>query len=112
MGLLWHPEIGDEISSKDSGNLSILVDPQGLTPLELRRNFLWLPSIEQMIYQCEARQAVLVHAGLEMNEKALGYKAVVKAQFGEIEAMAFSLRETMGLVLRDVILGMRRGDMH
>jgi hypothetical protein len=59
-GLHWMPEIGDEVSDrKHPDNISILVDPQGMTPIELRSSYLWLPTVEQMVTQVEVRQAIL-----------------------------------------------------
>ena len=105
-GLFWHPEVGDEVTDRELHNpVSILVDPQGLTPDELRSSFLWLPTVEQMIYQCEARQAVLFHAGWEMNPKSCGYKTVIQAPAGHIESCAESFRISLGLALRDLLIG-------
>lgn len=104
-GLFWHPEVGDEVTDRQLRNpVSILVDPQGLTPDELRSTFLWLPTVEQMIYQCEARQAVLFHAGWEMSTKACGYKTVIQAPVGHIESCAESFRVSLGLALRDLLM--------
>jgi hypothetical protein len=104
-GLFWHPEVGDEVTDRQLRNpVSILVDPQGLTPDELRSTFLWLPTVEQMIYQCEARQAVLFHAGWEMSTKTCGYKTVIQAPVGHIESCAESFRLSLGLALRDLLM--------
>jgi hypothetical protein len=80
------------------------VDPQGLTPEELRSTFIWLPTVEQMIHQCEARQAVLFHAGFEMNQKCVGYKTVIQAPTGHIESSAESLRVSLGLALKGLLM--------
>ena len=104
-GLVWQPEIGDEISyRKEPEMVSILVDPQGMTPIQLRSSYLWLPSVEQMVVQLEARQAILFHAGLELNEKALGYKTVIQSPIGAIESCAESFRLSMGLALKGLLL--------
>ena len=104
-GLFWHPEVGDEVTDRNLKNpVSILVDPQGLTPEELRSSFLWLPTVEQMIYQCEARQAVLFHAGFEMNSISCGYKTVIQAPVGHIESCAESFRISLGLALRGLLM--------
>ncbi|MBX7145141.1 MAG: hypothetical protein K1X79_11870 [Oligoflexia bacterium] len=104
-GLLWRPEIGDEVSDRrQRDNVSILVDPQGLTPGELRSTFIWLPTVEQMVLQLEVRQAVLAHAGLEMDERAMFYKTVIKTNIGPIESKAQTLRIAMGLALRNLLL--------
>jgi hypothetical protein len=104
-GLLWKPEIGDEISDRQKrGSISVLVDPQGLTPGELRSSYIWLPTVEQMVFQFEARQAILFHAGLELTEQSLCYKTVIKSQKGPIESRADSLRASVGLALRSLLL--------
>lgn len=104
-GLFWHPEVGDEVTDRNLKNpVSILVDPQGLSAEELRSSFLWLPTVEQMIYQCEARQAVLFHAGFEMSSKSCGYKTVIQAPIGHIESRADSFRVSLGLALRDLLM--------
>ncbi len=104
-GLFWQPEVGDEVTDRQLRNpVSILVDPQGLSPDELRSTFLWLPTVEQMIYQCEARQAVLFHAGWEMTTKICGYKTVIQAPVGHIESCAESFRVSLGLALRDLLM--------
>jgi hypothetical protein len=104
-GLLWKPEIGDEVTDKEKKNLiSIFVDPQGLSTEELRSSFLWLPTVEQLVHQFEARQAILFHAGLEVDEKSLCYKAVVQSPVGPVEGKADSLRVAMGLALLDLLL--------
>lgn len=104
-GLFWHPEVGDEVTDRQLKNpVSILVDPQGLTPDELRSSFLWLPTVEQMIYQCEARQAVLFHAGFEMTNRSCGYKTVIQSPVGHIESCAESFRISLGLALRNLLM--------
>lgn len=114
-GLVWQPEIGDEVSSREQlESVSILIDPQGMTPSQLRSSYLWLPSVEQMIMQMEARQAILKHAGLEMTDAALFYEAVVRYHQSEIHSRANSLRTALGLALLDLLLfNMKdRGGMH
>jgi hypothetical protein len=104
-GLVWHPEIGDEISErKEPSKVSVLVDPQGMTPVELRSFFIWLPSVEQMVLQFEARQAIIFHMGLELSENAFLYKTVVKSSIGPIESAAQNLRSSVGLALRDLLI--------
>lgn len=108
-GLVWHPEIGDEISERKKPELvSVLVDPQGMTPIELRSNYIWLPSVEQLVLQFEARQAVLFHAGLELSEQELCYKTVIQSTLGAIECKAHSLRVSMGIALRNFLLAANR----
>jgi len=104
-GLLWLPEIGDEVSfRRQPETVSILVDPQGLTPGELRTQFMWLPSVEQLMFQFEARQAVLFHAGLELSESVFLYKTVIKSPVKQIETRAESLRNSLGIALRDLLI--------
>ncbi len=110
-GLVWKPEIGDEIcfrqkltEKKEPEGISVLVDPQGLTPSELRATYLWLPSVEQMVWQFEARCAILEHTGLELTSDMMCYKTVVKSSFGEIESKALSLRSSVGIALRNLLI--------
>lgn len=104
-GLVWLPEIGDEISSRDEPkSISVLVDPQGMPVEQLRSSYLWLPTVEQMVSQFEARQAVLFHAGLELTEQKFCYKTIVQTLAGHIESTADSLRTSVGLALRDLLL--------
>ena len=101
-GLVWHPAIGDEVLNREEQRkVSILVDPQGLTPKELRENFVWLPTVEQLVTQLEARQALIYHAGMTAQ---MSYEAVVRTVFGVVEAQAASLREVFGLALRDILM--------
>lgn len=104
-GLIWKPEIGDEVTNKDRKDLiSIFVDPQGLSTEELRSAYLWLPTVEQMVLQFEARQAVLFHAGLELSDSSLCYKTVIQSPLGHIESKGDSLRVAMGMALRNLLL--------
>jgi hypothetical protein len=104
-GLIWQPEIGDEIAKREEKKaIQILVDPQGMTPDELRLTYLWLPSVEQILLQFEARQTVLQHAGLELSEKALFYRTVLVTPGGPIESRGDSLRHSMGMALRNLLL--------
>lgn len=112
-GLIWQPEIGDEVAErKEREHISILVDPQGMTPVELRHVYLWLPTVEQLIMQFEARQAILFHAGLELTENAFSYKTVLRSKVGAIESHAASLRTSFGLALRDLLLAKQKNSMH
>lgn len=102
-GLVWCPEIGDEISVREDPELvSILVDPKGMSPSQLRKQFIWLPTVEQLVMQFEARQALLFHAGLN---SALSYEAVIKTTVGMIEAQAATLRLAFGKVLHALLTG-------
>ena len=100
-GLVWHPEIGDEVTERENvGKVSILVDPRGMTPVELRSTFVWLPNTEQIVQQLEARQALIYHAGIT---QSLLYETVVRTSFGVIETAANSLRLAFAQALRDVL---------
>jgi hypothetical protein len=104
-GLLWQPEIGDEISQRSAPELvSILIDPQGMTPSVLRETYVWLPTVEQLVDQLEARKAILFHAGLEINERALAYKTVVQVGRGQVEATGDTLRDAIGSALRELLI--------
>ena len=82
-----------------------------MTPTELRSTFLWLPTVEQLLMQFEARQAILFHAGLELSESAYFYKTVVRARDNSIESKADSLRSALALSLRDLLVG-QSGQIH
>jgi len=104
-GLLWNPEVGDEVADREGKHpVAILVDPQGMSPDELRSAFLWLPTVEQMLMQFEARQAVLFHAGLECSEKQYCYKTVIQSTNGHIESRGESFRLSLGLALRGLLM--------
>jgi hypothetical protein len=100
-GLVWHPEIGDEISPKPTlEKVSILVDPYGLSPKELRNQYLWLPTLEQLVEQLEAREAMIFHAGVT---KTFSYEAVVKTGTGVVEKTAPDLRFAFAKVLKEIL---------
>jgi hypothetical protein len=104
-GLVWKPEIGDEICFRqEKSAVSVLVDPQGLSPGELRATYLWLPTVEQMVWQFEARSAILEHTGLELTSSSICYRTVIKSSFGEIESKAISLRASVGMALRNLLI--------
>ncbi len=112
-GLVWSPEIGDEIIGRqEKQRVSILVDPEGLTPGELRETYIWLPTVEQMILQFEVRQAILAHAGLELDPGNIQYKTVVQYSGKELESSGENLRTSMGKVLRDLLLTEHEGELH
>ena len=100
-GLIWHPEIGDEVIERSSeSRISILVDPQGLGPEELREVYVWLPTLEQLVEEIEVRNALLYHAGVcEGNV----YEAVIKTELGVIEAQGESLRLALANALLELI---------
>ena len=107
-GLQWFPEVGDEVADREEmAMVSILVDPQGMTPKELRSTYIWLPTVEQMLYQFEARQAVLFHAGFECTTTGFYYKTVIHSNCGHIESKAESFRISVGIALRDLLLSDR-----
>ncbi len=100
-GLVWYPEIGDEVSERTNlERISILVDPHGLTPTELRKSFVWLPTVEQLVEQFEARQAMIYHAGVN---NTLAYEAVIRCAHGVIEASANTLRLAFGRALQELL---------
>lgn len=113
VGLVWQPEIGDEILNKSGETeVSVLVDTGGLTPSQLRQAYLWLPSVEQMVLQFEIRQAILFHAGLELTDSSYCYKTVIQTRKDQIEAQAESLRNAMGIALRDFLLASQSKQFH
>ena len=104
-GLIWRPEIGDEIAPRaKQDTVSILVDPEGMSPSQLRATYLWLPNVEQIVEQIEVRQGILYHTGLELEKGNLLYKTVVKAQLGIVESVAENFRVSLGLALRNLIV--------
>jgi hypothetical protein len=112
-GLQWTPAIGDEISQRQQPEqISVLVDPQGLSLDELRASFLWLPTVEQMVLQFEARQAILYHAGLNLNHNSMSYSTVIHIADREITTYGSSLRESVGTALRDLLVGSKRAELH
>jgi hypothetical protein len=109
-GLIWHPEIGDEVAYRQKlEEVSIFVDPQGLTPKELREHFLWLPTVEQLVHQFEARQAVIYHAGLN---DSFAYETVIKTADRVIEAAGNSLRLAFGNALYDLLAKQQKDFVH
>ncbi|MCB0353562.1 MAG: hypothetical protein KDD64_08565 [Bdellovibrionales bacterium] len=112
-GLLWQPEIGDEVSNRsEPENISVLVNTGGLTPTQLRQAYIWLPSVEQLVLQFEARQAILFHAGLELTKHNYCYKTVVQSPKGPIECYAESLRGALARALCDLLLRFKEGSLH
>ena len=101
-GLVWQPVIGDEVVEReDLAHVSIFVDPQGLTPIQLRGFFLWLPSVEQLVEEFEARQFQLYHLGMS---GADNYDVVLKSHRIVIESSALSLREALGRALQNLLI--------
>ena len=104
-GLLWNPEVGDEVADRERKHpIAILVDPQGMSPDELRATFVWLPTVEQMLNQFEARQAVLFHAGFECNDRQFCYKTIIQANSGHIESKGESFRVSLAIALRGLLM--------
>ncbi len=102
-GLRWQPEIGDEVALRsDYQSVSILFDPKGLTPTELRSLYLWLPSVEQLVQQFEARAALIEHVGMK---DVLAYEAVIKAPTGLITVEAQTIRLAFGKALTNLLQG-------
>ncbi len=109
-GLIWHPAIGDEVSEQpDLERVSILVDPKGLTIRELREAFVWLPTVEQLVQQFEAREALIFHAGVT---QSLQYEVVVRTKVGLIEKSAESLRMAFASALREMLANCTTGSLH
>jgi len=109
-GLVWYPEIGDEVSERGTlERISILVDPHGLTPSELRTNFIWLPTVEQLVEQFEARQALIYHAGIN---DGLSYEAVIRYSSGVIETCATTLRLAFGKALQELLVNASSTAIH
>ena len=109
-GLIWNPEIGDEVSQRSSlSRVSIFVDPQGLSPRELRASFVWLPTVEQLVEQFEARQALIYHAGIT---SSMIYEAVIRSSAGMIQTCAASLRIAFGKALKELLANHTSGELH
>lgn len=109
-GLVWHPEIGDEVAEREQlSRIAVLVDPMGLTPTQLRASFLWLPTLEQLVEQLEAREAFIYHAGIT---KSLSYEAIVKTPSGVVEIAGPTLRVAFGQALHEVISSNAAGALH
>ncbi len=112
-GLIWQPEIGDEIAERlKKEQVSILVDPQGMSPDELRFTYIWLPTVEQMVWQFEARQTILCHTGLELSDTNFCYKTVLQSPTQQFETSGSSLRLSMGFALRNLLLSSKAESVH
>ena len=108
-GLLWLPEIGDEVTPRDTREfVSILVDPAGMPIKDLRATYLWLPNVDQIVRQFEARSSILLHAGLEVDESVIRYKSIIQAKDGNIEAEGNSLRICLGMALHTLLMMQKR----
>ncbi len=95
-GLVWKPEIGDEVLDRYSNRIMILTDNFGLPPSELRKIFLWLPRMEQLIEQIEARQAVILRLGWIQEEVSIGYDVEIGYQGNVIQAKGLDARLALG----------------
>jgi hypothetical protein len=112
-GLIWKPEIGDEIAPRQAKNtVSILVDPEGMTPRQLRETYLWLPNVEQIVEQIELRQAILYHTGLEITSGELFYKTVIRSQSKLIESIGENFRLSLGRALKNLLVGNEDTPLH
>ena len=110
VGLLWQPEVGDEVSLREKGDIvSILVDKTKFSINKLRSTYIWLPNIEQIISQIEARQSFLLHAGLAIDENKICYRTIVQAPETNIQAEADNLRCSLGIALKDLLVWYNRG---
>jgi hypothetical protein len=98
-GLVWHPEIGDEVADRATCQALILVNNKGLTPSQLRRLFLWLPRMEQMIEQIEARQAIITHFGYSADLANHVYCVNIEVGAQQINASHLDSRFALGLGL-------------
>ena len=65
--------------------------------------------MEQLVFQFEARQAILFRAGLELTEDKMHYKTVIQSSANHIEATGETLRVCLGVALRDLLLGKSTG---
>ncbi|MCC6932989.1 MAG: hypothetical protein IT292_07015 [Deltaproteobacteria bacterium] len=100
-GLVWQPEIGDEVAARPTlDKVLILIDNHGLTPKELRYEYLWLPTVEQLVMQIEARQALIFHIGV--NEQMF-YEAIIKTSSGVVSARETDLRLAFAKTLYGLI---------
>ncbi|HMO02298.1 MAG TPA: hypothetical protein PKD37_06420 [Oligoflexia bacterium] len=105
LGLVWKPAVGDEVSSRQDPTLiSVLVEPQAMSIEDLKRVYIWLPTFEQMVVQSEARQMILEHAGLELNEREMFYKTLLVGKLGKVEGRGDSLRLSIGRALADLLV--------
>lgn len=103
-GLYWTPMIGDEICKREyPEDISLLVNSATLTPEELRNIYIWRPSVEQIVFQLEARQAVLKHAGLDLSTSAIEYLTIIETNVGEVISRARSLRSALALSLKEFL---------
>ena len=106
IGLKWIPEVGDEVLYRglQDGRISILVDSNGMTLYELRENYIWLPTIEQLMNEIEHRGGVLFHAGFIINDKCKKYEVVIQTLQDMIKVNHDSLREALALSLKKLML--------
>ena len=109
-GLQWDPEIGDEVIDRsDLDKVGILVDPQGLSSDELRGNYLWLPSIEQLILEVEHRDAIIFHAGSTGQNH---YEVVLKTAGGLVRASGIEFRIALGNAFVSLLCEEHRVELH
>ncbi len=106
IGLKWIPEVGDEVLLRglQDNRISILIDSNGMTLYELRENYIWVPTIEQLMREIEHRGGVLFHAGAVINDKNIKYEVVIQTLQDIIKVTNDSLREALALSLKKLIL--------
>ena len=109
-GLTWNPEIGDEVADRVTATALILVDNKGLTPNQLRKLFLWLPRLEQMIEQIEARQAIIAHFGFNAESRNSGYLVEIKFRESVFSAAHPDSRLAVGLGLLKLLQSINRAN--
>ncbi|MDD2941649.1 MAG: hypothetical protein PHC51_01670 [bacterium] len=102
VGLIWQPRLGDEVVLRDDmSHVSVINANHDLNPHVLRSAYLWLPRIEQLIAQIEARQGLICHAGIN---SACAYEIVVKFPKGFIEVYEWTFRTAFALAVLRMLL--------
>lgn len=98
-GLVWHPQIGDEVSERSQFRIMILTDNNSLTPSQLRKLFVWLPRMEQIIEQIEARNGIITFFGWNSSPASFGYLARMEISGEMIETSHVDPRLAIGALL-------------
>lgn len=106
VGLKWVPEIGDEVSIRDlcDNKISILIDSNGMNLIELRENYIWLPTIEQLLDEIETRGGFLFHSGMELSENNKKYSVVIQTLTDTFTVHHNTLRGALAVALKKLIL--------
>lgn len=106
IGLRWVPEVGDEVSLRalKDAKVSILVDADGMSLYELRENYIWLPTIEQLLAEIENRGGLIFHAGFTLSKDKQKYEVVIQTIQEMIKVSHNTLREALALALKKMIL--------